>query len=310
MFSYHAYGLGIHSEFPIPEFVLAQVQADVVIRLAPSEPSGLLEQAAVVELDTQEATLAFGCAGVFRIRRGCEILVTPAPGADLSLVRLYLVGKVMATLLYQRGFLVLHASAVEVRGHAVVFVGSSGFGKSSLAASLHVCGHKVVADDVVPVDLTSQVPLAIPGFPQLKVHPEIASSLEYDKQSLVPLHPLEPKYGLPVPDMFAGAPVPLGLIYLLGFGAPGPSDSLKPQDVLIELVRHSFPARLLRSGGAPHLRQCASLAKLVPILRFNRTDAWIPPAKLASRVWQDLSGRGDRFLDVESRRAPEVSVRC
>jgi hypothetical protein len=197
----------------------------------------------------------------------------------------------MATLLYQRGLLVLHASAVEVEGQAVVFVGASGWGKSSLAASLHARGHKVIADDVVAVDLNSSVPLAIPGFPQVKLDPEFAFWLGHDASSLIPLHPLESKRGMRVVDRFAATATPLGLIYLLDRATErGPeSTTLHPQDVLIEFVRHSFPARLLHSGGAPHLRQCASLAKHVPVRRFTRTDDRIPPAELANRVQTDLA---------------------
>jgi hypothetical protein len=295
MFSYCAYGLGIHSDFALPEFVAGDAQADVVVRLAPvGGSSGVPEHDTHVKLSASEATLAFRGAGVFRIRAGREILVTPAPGVELSLVRLYLVGKVMATLLYQRGLLVLHASAVEVEGKAVAFVGTSGFGKSSLAASLHACGNKIVADDVVAVDLSSAAPTVVPAFPQLKLDPEVASSLGHDKESLIHLHPLESKRGLRVTDMFATTPTPLGLIYLLGASTDSPSDALPPQNVLIELVRHSFPARLLQSGGGPHLRQCASLAKLVPIRRLLRADNRMTPSQVVSLVRGDLGRVRDK----------------
>jgi hypothetical protein len=154
---------------------------------------------------------------------------------------------------------------------------------------LHACDYKIIADDVVAVDLNSGVPLAIPGFPQVKLDPDFASSLGHDESSLVLLHRLESKRGLRVVDRFAATAMPLGLIYLLGSDGTSESTALQPQDILIELVRHSFPARLLCSGGAPHLRQCASLAKQVPVLRFNRTEARIPPAELAQRVRRDLA---------------------
>jgi hypothetical protein len=292
MLSYFAYGLGIHSDFPLPEFVPANVEADVIVRFDSAKPPvEMLERDAHVELQPTEATLAFRQAGVFRIREGREILIFPAQEADQSLIRLYLVGKVMATLLYQRGLLVLHASAVELDGWAVVFVGHSGSGKSSLAASLHACGHKVIADDVVAVDLGPSVPSAIPGFPQVKLDCEFALSLGHDTGSLILLHPLESKRGLRVVDRFAATPRPLGLIYLLGSETEigTQSTALQPQDVLIEFVRHSFPARLLCSGGALHLHQCASLAKRVPVRRFTRTAARIPPAELARRIQSDLA---------------------
>ena len=298
MFSYRAYGLGIHSEFPLPEFLpVVEAGTEVTIRLEYGEPPAyMLAEDSYVELHPREAILGFKRAGVFRIRDGCEITVSTAPGADLSLVRLYLLGKVFATLLYQRGLLVLHASAVEINGQAVCFLGTSYFGKSSVAASLHRVGCGIVADDVTAVDLSGDRPLAIPAFPQLKLDPRVAQLLGYDMDSLVGLHPLEPRRGLRVADDgFDTTPLPIGLMYLLGPDAPS-ARPFHAQHVLIELVGNSFPARLNRSGGASHLRQCAQLAKLAPALRLGREASRAPSLSLRQRICEDLcrwQSRGD-----------------
>jgi hypothetical protein len=184
--------------------------------------------------------------------------------------------------------LVLHASSIEVDGQAVAFVGYSGVGKSSLAASLYTCGHGFVADDVTAVDLGSPVPMAIPGFPRLKIDATVASSLGYDADSLTDLHPMEVKRGLGLHDRFAERPLPLSLIYLLG-GSGAASDCLQSHEVLLELVRHSFPTRLRKSGGASHLRQCASLARQVPVLRLPRPASRPKPSELAHRIRTDLA---------------------
>jgi hypothetical protein len=288
MLSYFAYGLGIHSDFPLPEFVAAEMPCDVRIRLDPVEASeDVLNIDSYMELGPGEALLAFRHVGAFRIRRGEEIVVSLARGADLALARLYLVGKAMGTLLYQRRFLVLHASAVDVDGLAVAFVGVSGAGKSSIAASLHSCGYRLVADDVSAVDLRPATPLLIPGFPQVKVHASVAHSLGHPDESLLLLHSVEGKRGLRLATGFSHTPLPLGLVYFL---APAGSNlpPLGLQDVMIELVRHSFPTRLLKSGGPAHLQQCARLAELVPARRFVRSDARPSPRELAARVLDDL----------------------
>ena len=287
--AYRAYDLDIVSDFSIPEFVPGgDCGSDVAIRLQSCEPPVPLPDDSYVEVRPGDAFLKYGRAGVFHVRDGREITISPAPGADLALVRLYLVGKVFATLLYQRGLLVLHASAVEVDGQAVCFIGNCHFGKSSLAASLHrgACG--VVADDVTAVDLRASRPFAVPAFPQLKVDPAVAGLLGYDARTLVELHPLESRRGLRVTGHFDAKPLPIGLIYLLE-PTPIGARSLGPQDLLIELVRNSFPARLNTSGGAPHLRQCGQLARLVPALRLGRDDARAPSAELSRRIRQDLA---------------------
>ena len=295
MFRHFAYGLGIHSDFRIPDFPEADVPCDVRIRLEPQDrwlESRIPEP--YVEAGYGETTLAFEPV-VFLVRRGQEIWVTPVHGADVALIRLYLVGKVMATLLYQRGLFVLHASSVEVNGQAVAFVGDSGLGKSSCAAALHSCGCGFVADDVSAVNLCSPVATVMPAFPQLKIDPEVASSLGYDLDRMSWLHPMEAKRGLRVDDRFTGRPVPLGLVYLLR-EADG---AISPHELLVELVRHSYPARLGQSGGAPHLRQCASLAKLVPVIPLARSNTPPKPSELANRACKDL-----RWAALHQRRVP------
>jgi len=52
------------------------------------------------------------------------------------------------------GRLVLHASATEIRGAVVGFIGESGAGKSTLARSLADGGHALAGDDLLPVRFT------------------------------------------------------------------------------------------------------------------------------------------------------------
>jgi hypothetical protein len=51
-------------------------------------------------------------------------------------------------LCHQRGITPLHASAIDVAGGCVAFVGEVGAGKSTLVAALSRHGHQVIADDV------------------------------------------------------------------------------------------------------------------------------------------------------------------
>lgn len=81
-----------------------------------------------------------------------DVTARPHPGADRGLIAVLAAGALLAVHLMLRHRLVLHASAVQLDGHAVAFVGASGMGKSTLAAALceHGCG--LVADDVLRVD--------------------------------------------------------------------------------------------------------------------------------------------------------------
>jgi serine kinase of HPr protein (carbohydrate metabolism regulator) len=70
---------------------------------------------------------------------------------------------VFGILFHQRQQIVLHASAVRVAGKAVLFYGSSGTGKSTLAAALAQRGYPLIADDVCTVTAETRArPWCIP----------------------------------------------------------------------------------------------------------------------------------------------------
>jgi hypothetical protein len=69
-------------------------------------------------------------------------------------------------LLFADEVLCLHASAIVHDGGAVLFVGDSGRGKSTLAARLRA---RRLADDIVPCTLVDGRPHALPRFPQVKL---------------------------------------------------------------------------------------------------------------------------------------------
>ncbi|MGH7436292.1 MAG: hypothetical protein ACRENE_11525 [Polyangiaceae bacterium] len=73
----------------------------------------------------------------------------------------------------------LHASAVTIHGHALVFLGKSGAGKSTMASEL--CsqhGAALAADDVTFVDASGQVPLVRPLETSHRLLKDEASSIK------------------------------------------------------------------------------------------------------------------------------------
>lgn len=99
----------------------------------------------------------------------------PEPGAAPAAVRHFLLNQILPRLLARARPLVLHASAVCLQGHAVLFAGGSGSGKSSLAASLVAHrGASLVSDDAV---------IVYPGTPCYAVGTYARSRLWSDARS-------------------------------------------------------------------------------------------------------------------------------
>lgn len=290
MYSYFAYGLGVHSTIPLPEFIPAEVECDIYIYLGREEliPESVRGKRSYLSVSTEEVIMSDEEVGTFLVRGGREVCVIPAVGVEESRLRLNLVGLVMAFLLYQRGILVLHAACNSLQGGAVAFLGESGFGKSTMAAALFKRGHSLFTDDVLPVYTDSEVATVASGFPQFKLHPEAAAALDYDPDLLHKLHSSQEKLGYRVHDAFDAGVLPLSRIYVLARGEGLKIERLPLGEAVMQLVRHSYPTRAQHCGGAAHFQQCVKVAKQVPIYKLVRPKELSLLPEIALRVEQHI----------------------
>jgi len=296
MYAHNAYGLSIHSAFPLPELmaiekcldenadIVRASEADVVIRLGKVNSLSLEADQANgagrhIHPTSEGVYLAWDDVGKFLVRDGREIVVDPLPGVEERVVRLFILGTTLAMLLHQRGdVVVLHASVAAISGQGAAFVGPKHAGKSTMVAALHAEGHTLVADDILVVDMSQDRPMALPGFPHLKLWPDSAASLGQIPDTLPRLRPELEKRGQRINSGFSSTPIPLQCIYVLSQGPEPEIEPLSPQQALIELMPHWYGARfgteLLQTLGlSTHLRQCASLANRVSVCHLRRPRA-------------------------------------
>ena len=86
-------------------------------------------------------------------RDGSDIVFESLPDARENVVEKLRTGVVPLLLAHMRGAIPLHASAVSLGGRAVAFVGASGHGKSTLAATLcDMHGASLLGDDGVVIE--------------------------------------------------------------------------------------------------------------------------------------------------------------
>jgi hypothetical protein len=284
MYRYSGYGLGIDSELELPELPAGDGEPDVVIRLgsvpANSRPSIPDEEFAFNTL-----------AGAFRIRGGTEIIVDPLPGAAPGALNVVLLGKIMAFLLRQRGWLPLHASVVVVDGQAVLFLAPSGGGKSTTAAAFHARGHMAVADDIGAVRVVNQQSIVRPAWGRIRLPDDscellaglnLQSEFHFDKHT----------YRLSATNLRRSFPV--NRIYSLEFGEELRTEVLAPLEAVAVLSRHSFARHRILGKEALriHLRECASVASATGVYRLERPRSLSGLSALAGMVEKSL-GRYD-----------------
>jgi hypothetical protein len=91
-------------------------------------------------------------------RDGTELVLEPQPEVGAAELEKLKRGAVRLLLGHLAGAVPLHASAVAIDGRAVVFVGGTGLGKSTLAAALcDRCGGSLLADDAVVIERRGDV---------------------------------------------------------------------------------------------------------------------------------------------------------
>ena len=274
MYSYLAYGLKIRSEFQLPELARSTSRgADVVIKAGKVtwRPKDQAEKGYWASSDL--IYLFWKEVGAFRISRGREVIVDVAPGVEDYFLRVFILGAVLAAALHQRQLLVLHASAVNVAGGAVGFLGDKGWGKSTLAASMQARSHVVMSDDVVAMNVSGGQDIhVVPGFPQFKLWPDAIATLGVNPDDLPRLHPAIDKRVYQVPCDFQTTSVPLRSLYILDEGEFLEIEPLKPQEAVMQLVRHTYLARYLKATetNALNLQQCTAVAAAIPIFLLRR----------------------------------------
>jgi hypothetical protein len=276
VYSYTAFGLKILSAVPIDALEPApeRQDPDITIRLTDlSEIRASLNAASQRHrLSADELWIQSPDLGTLLMRNGREILLDPPPELDLERIQVVIVGLPFATLLQQRGFLLLHGSCIEIDGGAIAFVGDSGMGKSTLAAALHARGHKLMVDDLIAIRFDDGHPVVQPGFPQFKLWRESVVALGGDPDELPQIDREIPKLAHRITEGFSDpTPLPLRRIYLLSWGEGPRLEPLTPRQAFFKLSVHSYGNRWLGGVAGPaFLQSRAELTRRLPVKALVR----------------------------------------
>jgi len=237
-----------------------------------------------LKLTPDEAIFSIDHVGSFQITGGEEIIIQPDDQVDHGLLQRYLVGAGIAILLYQRGRLVLHASAVKINERGIAFLGASGAGKSSIATALFVRGHPLLVDDITAVELDRKGAWIHSGFPQLKLSAQAARVMDIERKGGHFLDDLEDKRSYRIDTPNAATPVELTIIYVITDGAETVIKPIPSQEAIAELVRYSIPPSLVRMNVAGHFVKCVELAKHIKFYRLYRSSSLEQLPELAIRL--------------------------
>ena len=283
---YQAYNLCIASELPLPKLVETEGKPDVIIRLGKID-----DKFEVRHNGSNNCRGSLPGIGRFLIQDGREILVSPEPKVEADRLGMILIGPALCIILRQRGFLVLHASCIEINDLAVAFMGASGCGKSTMAAAFYTRGYRVLTDDVMPIKITQNAATTFPSYPYFKLFPEALTSLGEDIKNLSSVTKKSLKLSYTFANNFQENPLNLQRIYVLAKGEKHDIKVMNPQDVFVELVRHTRAISLMDSSESKteHLHFCSQLIKKVSFSRFTRKPSLTDLPQLVKMVEDDLA---------------------
>ena len=280
---YRAYGLNIKSAVPLPDLVGTELDHDVRIRYGEVAGSpkfqSLQKSGQVFERPGFRIVVSRGAVcirwdrvGTFMVDGGTEIVVEPDVDVSEFDLQPFLTGPVLSVLLHQRGYFVLHASAVAIGDAAVAFLGMKGDGKSTLAAHLQIRGHRLIGDDIVPVNLENGGAVVAAGFPRIKLYDDSITAVGAEPSQFPLIHSFVEKRSFQYPDGFAPEPMKLSALYVLGEGEEVRLIDLGHAAAFIELTRHTYINRYLRAMDeeSKHFHDCRELAKRLPVSTLER----------------------------------------
>ncbi len=306
---YQAFGLTIHSELQMPEFLPSTGPPDIHFRL------GELEVPKHPAVDHVRGFGGCACGtllywsdiGVFMVEDGTQVTASPLPGTDEGLVRMVLSGPALGVLLAQRGGAVFHAGVVAcpaADGAAVAFVARCGEGKSTMVAAMYESGYELVSDDLMLAELHRDSVTVQPSFPHGKLTFESAAALLPDNaKTLRQLARFVRKLGRPV-ERFALRALPLAAVFVLEDGPEVDAVPLSGHQALQALLPHwygaGFNGQLVDIlGRTRHFRETAALAARVPVFRLFRPRRYDRLAEVVSEVNRTVGVSSGSFVLAE-----------
>ena len=216
---YRIFGLNIRSALALPEVdeaIMAETDVDIVLESLPSSLPQATDKGLRYQAARGQLLLTVDGIARYLISDGNRIGIDPFPGSDPSAIRLFLLGSVFGVLLHQREELVLRASAIDIGGASVAFLGPPGIGKSTLATALVQKGYRLVSDELclIRTELDGRR-LIEPALPYVKLWPDSLRQLAMLPDGLAHIRKGLKKRIVPMNQSFAATPLPIQRVYVL-----------------------------------------------------------------------------------------------
>lgn len=222
-----------------------------------------------------------------------HIYIIPHKVLDENTIEHLLVDQVLPRYLAHEGHLLLHACAVDIQGRIVLFLGKSGWGKSTLAALLHQAGHILYSDDCVQLRSNGSNWHATATYPSLRLYEDSIESIFIENYSLSAVSEYSDKHRIAMTIQSAKHAPPLHAMYFLSNPETATEHiqitQMQPANTCIELIERSFRLDLGNRNHTQELmRSAAALTKVVPAYRLSYRHDFKNNSHLLAQIIQHV----------------------
>ena len=182
-----------------------------------------------------------------------------------------ILGTVIPFSLHQMGRLVLHSSAIEKDGKAILFLGNSGSGKSSLVASLQ--SYNFITEDIASIEEHDGSCKVIPSFPYIKLTKRIAESYSVIDKEKIYLKNDRLKRSFYKVNNFVSKPVEINKCIFLQWGDSSKIHELNSTEILEMLLKSyigAFPIDSCHKSSSVFMSFFEKLSKQANFFKFTR----------------------------------------
>ncbi|HEY1055502.1 MAG TPA: hypothetical protein VGE24_10210, partial [Emticicia sp.] len=221
----------------------------------------------------------------------------PEPNADEKSIRLFFLSNAMAAILYQRGSIPMHASAIYDTDGIILFMGDSGAGKSTTVATLQAKGYRIFSDDIcVPIQEGDTLK-AFAAYPIMKLWKDTFDKVDvgFIKEENR-IRPEIEKYGKSFYYSFDIQALPIKHIFILEKDASLDSELTSMQSIQgVEAFKHlqyyAYRLPYIEAMGLKktYFELLSTLCNKIPVSLISRPDD--------NSTFNDLTGFVELVLD-------------
>jgi hypothetical protein len=296
-YHYKSFDLQITSEIECPELCPGDnCVPDVTIQYGqvPEIEINDTEDSFSYQISPKQFLLDIKDTARYCVSGGDRITIQRDEKIDYDAIRVFLLGSAFGMLLYQRGILPLHGSAIHFNNAGVIFVGQSGAGKSTLASAFGKRDYQILADDVSAITFSDDgLPYVTGGTNHLKMWEDSLNYIGEDPQTLKNVHKEYTKFKVDMGSQFCPLPTPVRYVYML---TPDSNPDIRitplnPNEKFNALVNNAYRIELIDEIMYKKmiLQNCAKMANRVVIKRVERPTRSFMLEELADRIEEDFS---------------------